>query len=89
MIARRLTGHGASRGRRRLDELWAPVIEVAVDAGLIAAAGRVADTHRLRALDACHLAAAKLLEDDRLVFVTWDAELGAPRATPALPTIPA
>jgi predicted nucleic acid-binding protein len=74
-IARRLTAKAARRARGQLDELWDGVEIIDVDDGLVAAAVRVADAHRLRALDALHLAAAYEIRTSGLVFATWDREL--------------
>jgi predicted nucleic acid-binding protein len=87
-IARRLSGRGASRARRQLNEYWQAVVVLAVDDDLVDRAARVADVHRLRALDALHLAAAKQSRDRELVFATWDDELRRAAQNAGLATIP-
>jgi uncharacterized protein len=74
-IARRLNGRVASRARERLDELWQRVEPVNVDDRLIGLASRVVDRHRLRTLDALHLAAALGIGRSELVFASWDNDL--------------
>jgi predicted nucleic acid-binding protein len=74
-IARRLTGRVAARARHRLDALWERVEPVAVDGRLIGLAAKVVDVHRLRTLDALHLAAALALGKSELVLASWDSDL--------------
>lgn len=88
MIARRLSGRTASRARLRLDELWESIDTVPVDEWLVAGAARVADGYRLRALDAIHLAAATLVQDEDLVLATWDEELRRAAQGAGFSTVP-
>jgi uncharacterized protein len=74
-IARRLPNGAARRARRLLDTYWQQIETVAADDVLVDAAARIADEHRLRALDALHLAAARHVRQHDIVFVTWDNEL--------------
>jgi uncharacterized protein len=74
-IARRLARAAARRARDILDEDRAEVETIEVDDSLIARASEVTDLHRLRALDALHLAAAVELGHPELVVATWDKHL--------------
>jgi predicted nucleic acid-binding protein len=62
---------------------------VPVDDELVGRAARAADTHRLRALDALHLAAAERIREPGLVFATWDAELEGAARRAGFATAPA
>lgn len=88
MIARRLSGRTAARARRFLDRLWASVDVVPIDDRLLEDAAAAADTHRLRALDALHLAAALEAHDRALVLATWDRELRFAAQRAGLPLFP-
>jgi predicted nucleic acid-binding protein len=46
-----------------------------LDGPVLARAASVAERHRLRVLDAVHLAAALEAHDSTLLFATWDGEL--------------
>jgi hypothetical protein len=74
-LARRLSARRASSGKHRLDEYWAAVQSVAVGDRLIVSAAELARRHRLRALDAVHLAAALSTKLENLSLVSWDREL--------------
>jgi predicted nucleic acid-binding protein len=52
---------------------------VRVDDALVERAGEIAEAHRLRTLDALHLAAVLAIRDRSVVVATWDADLA--RAT--------
>jgi predicted nucleic acid-binding protein len=68
---------------------WTGIDAVEVDGALAEHAAQLAVRHRLRTLDALHLAAALAVRGDGLLFVTWDARLhGAARAE-GLRTLPA
>ena len=88
MISRRLSGRVATRARRRLDALWASVEKLPVDDAVVDAAVRAADRHRLRALDAVHLAAALRIQEDGLVLATWDMDLAAAARATGFATFP-
>ncbi len=75
VIARRLTHAAARRARDDLDGDRDEVETIEVDESLIARAAEVIEVHRLRSLDALHLAAALEIGDPDLVVATWDAEL--------------
>jgi len=75
-------GRIAPRERERvldaIDRLWQQVTEIAVERPLIRQAGDFAEQMRLRAYDAVHLAALRLLgEPDQVAFACWDADLRA------------
>jgi predicted nucleic acid-binding protein len=74
-IARRLRARSAARARALLDHRWEEVETLAVDDRLIGLAGRVVDVHRLKTLDAMHLAAALDTGRPELLFASWDADL--------------
>jgi predicted nucleic acid-binding protein len=87
-LARRLAPQDGRRARRRLAEYWQPVETVRVDELLIADGADLADSRRLRALDALHLAAAEQVRDEALVFVTWDGELAQAARDAGFATLP-
>ena len=74
-IARRLKAQPAARARALLHDRWQEVETLVVDDRLIAIAGRIVDVHRLKTLDALHLAAALDAGRPGLVFMSWDSEL--------------
>jgi len=88
-IARRLSKGPAAVARSELAMRWTEMEVVPVDDALLAAACAVAERHRLRALDAVHLAAAHRVFDPRLVLATWDAELGVAARSAGFATVPA
>lgn len=63
---------------RDLDSDWARYLIVEVVESLIRNAARLAETHRLRAYDAIHLASAAAVHDrlaEPIMFASWDAGL--------------
>lgn len=61
---------------RALEDLWALVDEVPVEAGLIRQAGNLAEGFGLRGYDAVHLAALQAAGDPgEIVFACWDRTL--------------
>lgn len=67
--------------KRALEELAAQLDVVEIDDDLVDRAGDLAEQHSLRADDAVHLAAARRVLDQHLVFVAGDrALLAAARA---------
>jgi predicted nucleic acid-binding protein len=71
---------GRTAARRAADE-WTAIEVIEVDGGLAERAAELAITHRLRTLDALHLAAALLAPPADLVLTTWDRQLhGAAKA---------
>jgi predicted nucleic acid-binding protein len=80
---------GSSSDVEAMERDWPSVDVVEVDAALAEHAGRLAVEHRLRALDALHLAAALSLVDDDPTFVTWDTRLHRAALAQGLRTLPA
>jgi predicted nucleic acid-binding protein len=60
---------------RALEDLAAQLDVVEIDEGLVDRAGDLAEDHSLRAYDAVHLAAARRVLDQDLVFVAGDRAL--------------
>lgn len=87
-IARRVRRRFTARARGLLDDCWQRVQSVSADGPLLALAATIADTYRLRALDAIHLAAAVQTGGD-LTFVTWDDELADAARSAGFATAPA
>lgn len=67
---------------------WPSVDVVEVDRGLAEHAAALAVEHRLRALDALHLAAALTLADEDPTFATWDHDLHRAARACGLRTLP-
>lgn len=90
---RRLTAAAARRARRILDEVWAEVAVVELDASLAAAAAALAGRHLLRGMDAIHLASALATAAadarEETVFACWNERLRAAARRERLPTLPA
>ena len=77
-ISRRLHGQRQRHARRWLERYWDEVFVIDVDETLVRSAADLGERHRLRALDAIHLAAGRVSAvDEDFVFVTWDHELSA------------
>jgi uncharacterized protein len=74
-IARRLRGRARDRARTELTYRWAELVSIDVDDRLLQFAAAATDAHGLRALDAIHLAAARLSADGAFLFGTFDGEL--------------
>jgi predicted nucleic acid-binding protein len=60
---------------RDLRREWSAVEAIAVDDLTAGAAGSLAARHRLRGMDAIHLASALLFAEAEPIVVTWDAAL--------------
>lgn len=63
-----------------LDEDWERYLRIEVNEALLRTAAGVAETYRLRAYDAIHLASARTLRDHRgepIAFASWDRDLDA------------
>jgi predicted nucleic acid-binding protein len=88
-VARRMSGRIAADARRELEDRWDSLDGIAVDRTLIELGGWMADTHRLRALDALHLAAACRVAGSGLVFASWDQELRRAASDEGLALAPA
>jgi predicted nucleic acid-binding protein len=73
----------------RVESDWTRVDVVEVDGGLAEDAAWLAVRHRLRTLDALHLAAALAVADGETTFVTWDTDLHRAAREQGLRTLPA
>lgn len=73
----------------RLESDWDGIDVIEVDQRLAEDAAGLAVAHRLRALDALHLAAALTIADEAPTFVTWDARLHRAARKCGLRTLPA
>ncbi len=78
-----------SRGVKRVEGEWHWFDIVDVDQALAERAAKLAVSHRLRSLDALHLAAALALPDGDLTFATWDSRLHRAAREQGLSTLPA
>lgn len=81
-----LAGEARDVGRLEADWTWFDVIEV--DQALVGRAAALAISHGLTTLDALHLAAALELEDDDLLFATWDRRLHRAARAEGLAVLP-
>jgi predicted nucleic acid-binding protein len=73
----------------KMESDWTRVDVIEVDRALAEDAARLAVRHRLRTLDALHLAAALVVPGDDPTFVTWDADLHRAAREQGLRTLPA
>ena len=73
----------------RMESDWASIDVIEVDEALTAHAAKLAVDHRLRTLDALHLAAGLALAGDAPMFVTWDIDLHRAAREQGLRTLPA
>src|SRR5207245_10091985 len=86
----RLSGLGYRRAKAGFEDLWRQVWIIEFDARVAHDAGEVAERFALRGYDAVHLAAAMMIGEPGLVWVTWVTDLGPPairlpRASPPDP----
>ena len=72
----RLTASELAQAVDDLDSIALQISYLEITADLAASAGDLAQTHGLRGYDAVHLASAVLVNDEELVLVTGDRELG-------------
>lgn len=79
---------GAKRDVGKIERDWLYIEVVEADRGLCERAGQLAASHRLRALDALHLAAALSLPAGDLTFATWDVRLHRAAREEGLATLP-
>lgn len=79
---------GEPRDLGKLEAEWGWFDVVDVDQALAASASSLSLSHRLRTLDALHLAAALRLEDENLVFATWDRRLHRAALAEGLAVVP-
>ncbi len=77
-FARRLSPVERRQARASLDNDWPRYVKIDVTETLLREAAVAAETYRLRAYDAVHLASARTLRDRRrnpITFGSWDREL--------------
>lgn len=86
---RAITLGGDSRDVERMESEWPRFEIVEVDQALTERAARLAISHRLRTLDALHLAAALALPNEELTIATWDVRLHRAARAEGLATLPA
>ena len=86
--AGRLDALGAAMARQAIDVLWDRVVGVEIDEALARAAGDLAESHRLRAADAIHLASAIRIREPDTAFVAFDARLRQAAATEGFLVLP-
>ena len=79
---------GGEADVEKMESDWTRVDVIEVDRTLAEDAGRLAVHHRLRTLDALHLAAALTLADEDPIFATWDARLHRAAREHGLRTLP-
>ncbi len=72
----------------RMESDWTRVDVIEVDRALAEHAAKLAVHHRLRTLDALHLAAALALHDEDPTFVTWDSDLHRAARAEGMQTLP-
>ena len=87
-IARRLSGPRAQTARDALASNWQRMDVIGVSDWLVDDAARFASRHRLRALDAIHLAAARSASRREVLLATWDEELRDAAGAVGLATAP-
>jgi len=84
----RVSGREVVRAEQRLEAFWAALYVVGVTEELVRSAGGFASTHRLRAYDAVHLAAAASAAADEFVLVAADGDLLTAASAVGLVTVP-
>jgi predicted nucleic acid-binding protein len=72
----------------KMESDWTRVDVIEVDRALAEHAAKLAVHHRLRTLDALHLAAALALTDEAPTFVTWDVDLHRAACAEGMQTLP-
>jgi hypothetical protein len=73
---RRITSTGFASAKAIVEALLREVHLVEPEPKIVVHAADLAERHRLRALDAVHLASALALGDPEVVVATWDIDLG-------------
>ncbi len=73
--AGRITSANLRRAVERIDELYAELNVIGLDADLTHSAGELAERHGLRGYDAVHLATTLSIEWDSTLLATWDRDL--------------
>lgn len=74
---------------RAIDEIYAELTKVSVDAALARAAGELAERRALRGHDAVHLASAVSIDSPDVVLATWDRALADAAVEEGLVVAPA
>jgi hypothetical protein len=92
-LARAIAGRTSlERARRELDAVWTEIARLEVDEETALAAGALAERHRLRGMDALHLAAALRYADasrpEPVVLVSWDRDQRAAAVAAGLEVLP-
>jgi hypothetical protein len=87
--ARRLSDRALARVKSDFESRLEEIDLVELRQPVARHAGELAERHRLRALDAIHLASALGRSDPELVFASWDRELRRAAAEAGLGTAPA
>ena len=81
------------RAHRELDAIWAEIARLSVDESTALEAGALAERHRLRGMDALHLAAALRYAagsaPEAVVFVSWDRDQRVAAKAEGLELMPA
>ena len=85
---RAVAREGGPEEVEKMESDWTRVDVIEVDKALAEDAARLAVRHRLRSLDALHLAAALAVADDDPTFVTWDGDLHRAAREQGLRTLP-
>lgn len=80
---------GESEDVEKMEGDWARIDVIEVDEALALDAAGLAVSHRLRTLDALHLAAALTLVEEAPMFATWDVRLHRAARDCGLWTLPA
>jgi len=86
---RAVTRGGGQEEVETMKDDWSRVGVVEVDCALAERAAELAVAHRLRTLDALHLAAALTLTGEAPTFATWDRDLHRAARERGLRTLPA
>jgi len=87
--AGRLSPAGLRDAKAELEIRWEQMDIVELTDTLTRKAGDLAEKHSLRAYDSVHLGAALSLEDEELIVVTWDENLGQAAQNAGLGVAPA
>lgn len=86
---RAVTRGGEAEDVEKMEGDWTRIDVIEVDEALALNAARLAVDHRLRTLDALHLAAALTLVGEASTFATWDVRLHRAARDCGLRTLPA
>lgn len=73
----RRPSNGLAAAKRILESTWVEMAKVPLSEAVLAGAGDLAERHRLRALDALHVASAldvSASTSEQVVFASWDQD---------------